>query len=129
MTSATLDRLAFIFRAKQLGCSLDEIADLMSIWDGRRCGLVQRRFHELVTDKLRDAQGQIAALTAFTDQLRGAAERLGEGARRRPLRHAWCACLATDTTSPPAPTPVSRGRAPSAATVRRSPSRARSTRP
>ena len=34
----SLERLRFIARAKQLGCSLDEIADLASAWDGGRCG-------------------------------------------------------------------------------------------
>ncbi|MDQ1466938.1 MAG: hypothetical protein QOH10_1353 [Actinomycetota bacterium] len=32
----TLSRLAFIARAKQLGCSLAEITDLAGIWDGER---------------------------------------------------------------------------------------------
>jgi DNA-binding transcriptional MerR regulator len=50
-----LARLAFIARAKQLGCSLDEISDLADIWDGQRCGPVQRRFHDLLTAKIRDA--------------------------------------------------------------------------
>ena len=34
----TLDRLSFITRAKQLGCTLDEIADLTTAWDGGRRG-------------------------------------------------------------------------------------------
>ena len=40
---AAVGRLAFIARAKQLGCTLEEITDLVSIWDGERCGPVQRR--------------------------------------------------------------------------------------
>ena len=72
----TLARLAFIARAKQLGCSLDEISDLVSIWDGDRCGPVQRRFHELVTDKLRTARRQVVELGAFASQLQTAAEQL-----------------------------------------------------
>ena len=35
-----LARLAFISRAKQLGSSLEEITDLVEIWDGERCGPV-----------------------------------------------------------------------------------------
>ena len=71
-----LSRLAFIARAKQLGCSLDEITDLLGIWDGERCGPVQRRFHELVSEKIRVTQRQIAELTAFGAQLQAAATRL-----------------------------------------------------
>jgi DNA-binding transcriptional MerR regulator len=69
----TLSRLAFISRAKHLGCSLEEITDLVAIWDGERCGPVQRRFHDLITVKIADAQRQIIELTALTEQLRDAA--------------------------------------------------------
>jgi MerR family copper efflux transcriptional regulator len=88
----TLSRLAFIARAKQLGCSLDEITDLVGIWDGERCGPVQRRFHELVTTKLADAEHQIAELTALVDQLRQAAAQLSGPATDGPCDET-CVCL------------------------------------
>jgi DNA-binding transcriptional MerR regulator len=72
----TLARLAFIARAKQLGCSLEDITDLVSIWDGEHCGPVQRRFHELVTTKIDDARSQIVELAALTAQLQSAATQL-----------------------------------------------------
>ena len=72
----TVNRLAFIARAKQLGCSLDEITDLLAIWDDDRCAPVQRRFHELVTEKIGATQAQIAELVAFAAQLQTAAARL-----------------------------------------------------
>ena len=82
----TLTRLAFIGRAKQLGCTLEEITDLVGIWDGERCGPVQRRFHELVTTKMADAEHQIAELTALVDQLQHAAAQLVGTGDRWPLR-------------------------------------------
>ena len=91
----TLARLAFIARAKQLGCSLEEIADLVGIWDGERCGPVQKRFHDLVTAKLADAERQIAELTALTDQLRHAAVQLAGPALDGACSED-CACLAFD---------------------------------
>src|SRR5689334_8155426 len=54
-----LERLAFISRAKQLGCTLDEIADLTSAWEGGRCGPIQERLRRVVAEKLSAAQGQI----------------------------------------------------------------------
>jgi DNA-binding transcriptional MerR regulator len=72
----SLARLAFIARAKQLGCSLDEITELVDIWDGQRCRPVQRRFHELITAKIRDAETRVGELTAFAAQLRASAEQL-----------------------------------------------------
>ncbi len=94
-----LDRLAFIARAKQLGCSLDEIADLLAIWDGEQCAPVQTRFHELVTDKIRATQTQIAELLAFAAQLQAAAGRLAATPIDEPCGDS-CACLAHDGAEP-----------------------------
>jgi MerR family transcriptional regulator, copper efflux regulator len=88
----TLARLSFIARAKQLGCTLEEITDLVGIWDGERCGPVQRRFHDLVTDKLAETQRQIAELTALADQLRHAALQLSGPATDGPCDER-CACV------------------------------------
>ncbi len=94
-----LDRLAFITRAKQLGCSLDEVADLLAIWDGEQCAPVQARFNELVTDKIRATQTQIAELLAFSSQLQAAAGRLAAAPADEPC-NAECACLASDDDQP-----------------------------
>ena len=94
-----LDRLAFIARAKQLGCSLDEIADLLAIWDGEQCAPVQTRVHELVTDKIRATQTRIAELLAFASQLQAAAARLGATPIDEPCGDT-CACLVHDVTEP-----------------------------
>ena len=91
----TLARLAFISRAKQLGCSLEEITDLVSIWDGDRCGPVQRRFHELITDKMRSAQRQLAELTEFSAQLHAAAQHLSGEPVDGPCGDG-CACVTAD---------------------------------
>ena len=74
----TLTRLAFISRAKQLGCSLDEITDLTVAWEGERCEPVQLRLRELVATKINDAQNRVAELVAFTAQLQRAAAALSQ---------------------------------------------------
>jgi DNA-binding transcriptional MerR regulator len=89
----TLARLSFIARAKQLGCNLEEITDLVSLWDGERCGPVQRRFHELLTTKIADAQRQIDELTALVGQLHEAATHLA-GPAVDGLCSTECACTA-----------------------------------
>jgi DNA-binding transcriptional MerR regulator len=96
----TLARLSFIARAKQLGCTLEEIADLVGIWDGERCGPVQRRFHDLVTDKLAETQRQIAELTALADQLRHAALQLSGPATDGACSEG-CACVALERALTP----------------------------
>lgn len=96
----TLSRLAFISRAKQLGCTLEEITDLVGVWDGERCGPVQRRFHALVTAKLAETRRRIAELTAFADQLHAAASRLAGPAVDGPCDEG-CACHALDAALAP----------------------------
>ena len=96
-----LARLAFISRAKRLGCSLEEIADLVEVWDGERCGPVQRRFHELITAKLAAARRQIAELTRLTEQLEDAAALLAGPASDGPCGPD-CACLQLPTGEPAA---------------------------
>jgi DNA-binding transcriptional MerR regulator len=102
----TLARLAFIARAKQLGCTLEEIHDLVGLWDGDRCGPVQRRFHELVTAKMAAAEASIAELAAFRSQLRVAATGLAGDPVDGPCGDG-CACLTTPSAAAvPVPAPV-----------------------
>ena len=56
---------------------------------------VQARFHELVTDKIRATQTQIAELLAFSSQLQAAAGRLEAPPIDVPCG-VGCACLAPD---------------------------------
>jgi DNA-binding transcriptional MerR regulator len=101
-----LARLGFIARAKQLGCSLEEITDLVAIWDGERCGPVQQRFHELVTTKIADARRQTAELDALTSDLEQAAAQLAGPAVDGPC-DADCACFAGEVTVEARSRPVS----------------------
>ena len=70
---STVERLAFIARAKQLGCTLEEIADLALAWDGGKCGAVQDRLRNVVADKLGSAQQQIVELMTLSSELQRAA--------------------------------------------------------
>ena len=94
-----LSRLAFVARAKRLGCTLDEIVDLVGLWDGEHCSPVQRRLHELVTTKLADTRRQIAELTALTGQLEVAAAHLAGPAADEPC-DGGCACLTVPVGAP-----------------------------
>lgn len=71
---ASLERLRFIARAKQLGCSLDEIAELTTAWEGGRCADVQDRLRAQVATKVGQAHAQIAELTALVADLLRAGE-------------------------------------------------------
>lgn len=94
---ATVGRMAFIARAKQLGCTLEEITDLVSVWDGDQCGPVQRQFHDLVTAKIGETQQRLAELTQFAGQLRTAASQLNAEPTDGPCGPD-CACVAQPTS-------------------------------
>jgi MerR family copper efflux transcriptional regulator len=96
----TLERLAFIARAKQLGCTLEEIAGLATAWDGGRCGPVQDRLRGLVADKLAAAHEHIVELSTLLGELRRAAEALERHRPDGPCDDE-CGCV-TDTDAPPA---------------------------
>ena len=91
----TIDRLAFIARAKQLGCSLDEIADLTLAWEGGRCGPVQDRLRAVVAAKLGNARRQIGELMTLTSELQRAATTLETHRLEGPCDER-CGCV-TDT--------------------------------
>ena len=93
----TLERLTFIARAKQLGCSLDEIADLTTAWEGGRCGPIQDRLRELVADKLAGARGQIVELATLSSELQKAATALERHRPDGPCDD-QCGCV-TDSTA------------------------------
>jgi DNA-binding transcriptional MerR regulator len=69
---ASIATLEFITRAKRLGLSLDEIAELVPLLDQQRCAPVQGRLRDLVADKITDAQQRTADGIALIAQLRQA---------------------------------------------------------
>lgn len=105
---SAVDRLAFISRAKQLGCSLEEIADLTLAWDGGECGPIQDRLRALVASKLEEATAEIASLGMLRNELRTAAEALE---RHRPVGACddSCGCL-PDVVAASTISPVTFGR-------------------
>jgi MerR family copper efflux transcriptional regulator len=100
----TLDRLAFIARAKQLGCSLEEIAVLTTAWEGGRCGPVQDQLRNLVADKLASAQLQIVELMTLTAELQRVATAL-ERHRPQGACDDSCGCVSDPATSDPPTNP------------------------
>lgn len=88
----SLARLEFVARAKQLGCTLEEITELAALWEAEDCGPVQVRLHELVTARIADAQRRSDDLIRLTAQLQTAAAHLGGEPTDGPCGEG-CACL------------------------------------
>lgn len=68
-----LDRLRLIARAKDLGCSLEEITELVRVWDSDECGPVKHRLRACVHDKVAEVESRLTEEAAFADQLRATA--------------------------------------------------------
>jgi DNA-binding transcriptional MerR regulator len=112
---STLRRLEFIAQAKELDCSLEEIADLVGLWEREECGPVQHRLHALVTDKGRSAQSRIAALGEHASHMQTAASRLTREPVAGPCGDG-CACTEAARAVSAGPSNLSR-QAPIACTL------------
>src|SRR3954454_2499402 len=71
-----IERLTVIARAKQLGCTLEEITDLADAWDSNECAPIKHRLRAVVAAKLAGTEARIAELTAFAKELRATAKAL-----------------------------------------------------
>jgi DNA-binding transcriptional MerR regulator len=76
---ASLERLAFIGRAKRLGMNLDDVATLVEAWFAGECAPVRERLRSFVTGRLAELRHQIAEEVAFERQL----ERIQHGLEER----------------------------------------------
>ncbi|RMI46055.1 MerR family transcriptional regulator [Streptomyces triticirhizae] len=71
-----VDRLAFIATAKHLGLSLEEIAELLAVWEAADCRAVRADLRPRVLARLAAAEERAAELASFTATLRAALARL-----------------------------------------------------
>lgn len=72
-----IENLRFLARAKCLGLTLPEVTELLGLLRREDCRPVQTRMRQLVTERIDEAQQQIADLVALAGQLQQAASRLG----------------------------------------------------
>lgn len=72
----SLERLTFISSAKLLGLPLEEIRELLGVWEQGVCAAVRARMLPLVADRIADADRRLAELSAFSTRLTGVHEQL-----------------------------------------------------
>ena len=68
---AAATRLLFVARARRLGLSCDQIAELLPVWDGTNCAAAGQRVGRLIDEKQTEIAARIAELQDFADQLDG----------------------------------------------------------
>ena len=95
-----LERLEFVMRAKAVGLSLEQAAELLALRDLNECGPVQDRLSSLVRSRMLDARARAAELDAFADELALLLHQLGSSRPDGPCDES-CGCL-TDAAAPPA---------------------------
>lgn len=75
-----LARLAFVQRAKALGVELDDLADLVRLWDGAECAPVQDRLRALVHAQRSATRERLEELTQLAVELDAVSASIGDAA-------------------------------------------------
>jgi DNA-binding transcriptional MerR regulator len=96
---AAVARLEFIGGAKLLGLPLEEIRELLGVWEQGVCGEVRQRLRPLVAARIAEAQRRIAELSAFAARLAAVHEELG-GPAPVAVCEPGCGCVPADSVGP-----------------------------
>lgn len=67
-----IERLGFIASGKRLGLPLEEIRDLLQVWEDGLCTDVRQRLRPMLVDRIAEAEQRTAELDAFVHRLRRA---------------------------------------------------------
>jgi len=81
-------RLAFVQRAKALGVELDDLSDLVKLWDGEECAPVQERLRSMVHQQRAATRERLEELTQLATDLDAVGASIGDAACGPD-----CACL------------------------------------
>ncbi|QJY47810.1 MerR family transcriptional regulator [Pseudonocardia broussonetiae] len=71
-TDADAERVRFIAAAKHLGLPLDQIRELLGVWDGGMCREIRDELRPMVAAQITAADERIADLRTFRDRLTSA---------------------------------------------------------
>ena len=104
-------RLRFISRAKQLGLPLDEIRELVPVWEDGPCTSVKGHLEDLLTARSRDVAARISELITFSGGLARAREDLAAPSPAGPCDDG-CGCTSSQvhTAGPGSPRPIGPAR-------------------
>ncbi|MER7911977.1 MerR family transcriptional regulator [Streptomyces sp. NPDC096068] len=94
-----VERLAFIGTAKALGLSLEEVAELLAVWESGACAEVKADLRPRIAARITEAQARTAELAAFTTALHQALEHLDALPDRPGRCDPECGFLAPDASA------------------------------
>lgn len=98
-----VERLAFIGAAKHLGLALEEIGELVGVWEAGACRDVKADLRPRIAARLAEAEVRAAELAAFTASLRGALAHLDALPDRAGRCDPECGFLTRTPTPGPVP--------------------------
>lgn len=108
---AAAARLLFVSRARRMGLSCPQIAELLPIWDGTKCAAAHERVSQLIEDKQLEIAERVAELEAFAAQLRAVATTM-ESAAPPPACRTDLSCCVPATPGGPVDVDLTAKRAP-----------------
>lgn len=77
----SIERLSFISSGKHLGLPLEEIRDLLRVWEDGQCSDVRERLRPMLLGRIAQVEQRTAELAAFTGRLRTALAEIDGPAR------------------------------------------------
>jgi DNA-binding transcriptional MerR regulator len=98
----SVERLAFIGRAKRLGMSLDDVATLIEAWFSGECEPLQDQLRAFVSGRIGELRRQIADESAFERQLQRILTGLDTAGARPERCGPDCGCDVDPGADPPA---------------------------
>lgn len=75
---ASVARLEFVHRARSLGLTCEQVAEVLPIWDGINCAATHEKVSELVEVKRAEIRDRIGELERFAEQLDAVRDTLQE---------------------------------------------------
>lgn len=96
-----VERLGFIGAAKHLGLPLEEVGELLEVWDTGACRDVKADLRPRIAARLAEAELRAVELAAFTTSLRTAVEHLDSLPDRMEKCDPQCGFLTTNQPSQP----------------------------
>ncbi len=92
-SSQDLERLRLIFRAKQIGLTLEEVKSILSLTEDGLCSSVEGRVGAMLTRKIAELDDHIRNLRELQTELIRVKGILGQNDRCPPRTETPCTCL------------------------------------
>lgn len=94
-----VERLRLVARAKEFGCTLEEIKGLVEAWDADQCAPVKHQLRDLVASKAVEVDRRISELAELGRQLRATSATLAVAPVEGPCDDT-CGCATTIASTP-----------------------------